>query len=57
MGDASSHPRAFSEQAFKLAAEPKALHIVADAGHLDLDERVNMIAWDRRGSSFKRHLT
>lgn len=51
-----AHSKEFSEQAFKLAAEPKELHIVPGAGHVDLYDRVNMIPWDKLSSFFKRHL-
>jgi fermentation-respiration switch protein FrsA (DUF1100 family) len=55
-GDAA-HSREFSEDAYRLAAEPKELHIVAGAGHVDLYDRVNLIPWDKLGSFFTRHLT
>ena len=51
-----AHSKEFSEQAFKLAAEPKELHIVPGAGHVDLYDRVNLIPWDKLSSFFKRHL-
>ena len=38
-----AHSREFSEEAYKLAAEPKELVIVPGAGHVDLYDRVNLI--------------
>jgi uncharacterized protein len=54
-GDAA-HSREFSEEAYRLAAEPKELHWVSGAGHVDLYDRVNLIPWDRLGSFFTQHL-
>lgn len=54
-GDAA-HSREFSEEAYRLAAEPKELHIVAGAGHVDLYDRVNLIPWDKLASFFSRNL-
>lgn len=54
-GDAA-HSREFSEEAHRLAAEPKELHLVAGAGHVDLYDRVDLIPWDKLGSFFGRHL-
>ncbi|RYG07308.1 MAG: alpha/beta hydrolase, partial [Burkholderiales bacterium] len=55
-GDAA-HSREFSEEAFRLAAEPKELHIVPGAGHVDLYDRVNLIPFDKLGAFFRRHLS
>lgn len=55
-GDAA-HSREFSEDAFKLAAEPKELHVVPGAGHVDLYDRVNLIPWDKLTSFFGKHLS
>lgn len=52
----NAHSREFSEDAYKLAAEPKELHIVPSAGHVDLYDRVNVIPWDRLTSFFGNHL-
>jgi len=52
----TAHSRYFSEDAFALAAEPKELHIVPRAGHVDLYDRVNLIPWDKLESFFHRHL-
>jgi fermentation-respiration switch protein FrsA (DUF1100 family) len=51
-----AHSREFSEDAYKRAAEPKELHIVRGAGHVDLYDRVNLIPWDTLQSFFNRHL-
>jgi fermentation-respiration switch protein FrsA (DUF1100 family) len=55
-GDAA-HSREFSEDAYKLAAEPKELYVVPRAGHVDLYDRVNLIPWDKLTSFFTRHLS
>lgn len=51
-----AHSREFSEDAFRRAAEPKELHYVPGAGHVDLYDRVTLIPWDRLASFFTRHL-
>lgn len=51
-----AHSREFSEDAFRRAAEPKELHYVPGAGHVDLYDRVNLIPWDKLASFFSRHL-
>ncbi|MDQ0879156.1 alpha/beta hydrolase [Peribacillus sp. V2I11] len=52
----NAHSREFSEDAFKLAAEPKELYIVPGAGHVDLYDRVNLIPFDKLESFFKENL-
>lgn len=52
-----AHSREFSEDAYKRAAEPKALHIVPGAGHVDLYDRVNLIPWTRLSAFFSQHLS
>jgi uncharacterized protein len=52
----TAHSREFSEDAYKLAAEPKELHVVPGAGHVDLYDRVNLIPWDKLSSFFRKHL-
>ena len=52
----NAHSREFSEEAYKLAAEPKELYIVKGAGHVDLYDRVNLIPWDKLTSFFTEHL-
>jgi fermentation-respiration switch protein FrsA (DUF1100 family) len=52
----NAHSREFSEEAYKLASEPKELFIVPGAGHVDLYDRVNLIPWDKLASFFTEHL-
>ena len=54
-GDAA-HSREFSEEAYRLAAEPKELQVIPGAGHVDLYDRVNLIPWDKLASFFTRNL-
>lgn len=51
-----AHSLFFSEQAFAKAAEPKELHLVAGAGHVDLYDRVDLIPWDKLQAFFNQHL-
>ncbi|WP_390836067.1 alpha/beta hydrolase [Tautonia plasticadhaerens] len=51
-----AHSIEFSEDAYRLAAEPKELLIVSDAGHVDLYDRVNVIPFDKLTSFFTEHL-
>jgi fermentation-respiration switch protein FrsA (DUF1100 family) len=51
-----AHSREFSEDAYKRAAEPKELHVVPGAGHVDLYDRVNLIPWNKLTAFFGRHL-
>ncbi len=52
----NAHSREFSEDAYKLAGEPKELFIVPGAGHVDLYDRVNLIPWDKLSSFFTNNL-
>ncbi len=52
----NAHSREFSEDAYKLAAEPKELYIVPGAGHVDLYDRVNLIPFDKLESFFSHNL-
>jgi len=52
-----AHSREFSEDAYRLAGEPKELFIVPGAGHVDLYDRVNLIPWDKLQAFFERHLS
>ncbi|HEV7990982.1 MAG TPA: alpha/beta hydrolase [Gemmatimonadaceae bacterium] len=54
-GDAA-HSREFSEDAYRLAAEPKELVVVRGAGHVDLYDRVNLIPFDKLAAFFTQHL-
>lgn len=51
-----AHSREFSEDAYRLAAEPKELFIVPGAGHVDLYDRVNLIPFDKLKAFFKEYL-
>jgi uncharacterized protein len=52
-----AHSKEFSEQAYRLAAEPKELVWVKGAGHVDLYDRVDLIPFDKLTSFFGQHLT
>ncbi|MBH0239040.1 alpha/beta hydrolase [Methylobrevis albus] len=52
----NAHSLFFSEQAFAKAAEPRELHLVPGAGHVDLYDRVDLIPWDKLQSFFDQHL-
>jgi fermentation-respiration switch protein FrsA (DUF1100 family) len=51
-----AHSREFSEDAYRLAAEPKELVWVPGAGHVDLYDRVDLIPFDKLTSFFNQHL-
>jgi fermentation-respiration switch protein FrsA (DUF1100 family) len=53
---AEAHSREFSEEAYKLAGQPKELFIVPGAGHVDLYDRVNLIPFDKLAAFYKAHL-
>lgn len=52
----NAHSREFSEDAYRLAAEPKELYIVPDAGHVDLYDRITLIPFDKLETFFKEYL-
>jgi len=52
----NAHSREFSEDAYKLAVEPKELYIVPGAGHVDLYDRVNYIPFDKLTFFFSKYL-
>jgi len=52
----NAHSIEFSEEAYRLAAQPKELYIVKGAGHVDLYDRVDIIPWDKLTSFFTEHL-
>jgi uncharacterized protein len=52
----TAHSREFSEEAYRLAGEPKELVIVPGAGHVDLYDRVNFIPWNKLKAFFTEHL-
>jgi fermentation-respiration switch protein FrsA (DUF1100 family) len=51
-----AHSRYFSEDAYKMAAEPKELFVVPGARHIDLYDRIEMIPFDKLTSFFTRYL-
>ncbi|UZP43456.1 hypothetical protein NXS19_011272 [Fusarium pseudograminearum] len=51
-----AHSREFSEEAYRLAAEPKELIWVPGAGHVDLYDRAELIPFDRLTRFFKQSL-
>lgn len=53
---ANAHSREFSEDAYRLAGEPKELFIVPGAGHVDLYDHLNYIPIDKLSSFFGNHL-
>lgn len=52
----TAHSREFSEDAYRLAAEPKELYIVPGAGHVDLYDRVGLIPFDKLDAFFNQYL-
>jgi fermentation-respiration switch protein FrsA (DUF1100 family) len=52
----TAHSREFSEDAYRLAAEPKELLVVPGAGHVDLYDRVNLIPFDKLTAFFTGNL-
>jgi fermentation-respiration switch protein FrsA (DUF1100 family) len=55
MGE-KAHSRYFTEDAFKMAGEPKELLIVPSARHIDLYDRVDMIPFDKLQDFFTKAL-
>lgn len=51
-----AHSIEFSQDAYRLAAEPKELLIVPNAGHVDLYDRINLIPFDKLAAFFADHL-
>jgi uncharacterized protein len=52
----NAHSKEFSEEAYKLAGEPKELFMVPSAGHVDLYDRVNLIPFGKLTSFFAERL-
>lgn len=52
----NAHSREFSEEAYKLAGEPKELVVVPGAGHVDLYDRVELIPFDKLTAFFTKNL-
>jgi uncharacterized protein len=54
-GDAA-HSREFSEEAYRLAGQPKELVVIPGAGHVDLYDRVNLIPFAKLTAFFQGNL-
>lgn len=52
----NAHSREFSEEAYRLAGEPKELVIVPGAGHVDLYDRVELIPFSKLSTFFRDKL-
>jgi fermentation-respiration switch protein FrsA (DUF1100 family) len=52
----NAHSREFSEEAYRLAGQPKELVIIPGAGHVDLYDRVNLIPFDKLITFFQNSL-
>jgi fermentation-respiration switch protein FrsA (DUF1100 family) len=52
----NAHSREFSEEAYRLAGQPKELVIIPGAGHVDLYDRVNLIPFDKLTAFFQNNL-
>ncbi len=51
-----AHSKEFSEEAYKLAGQPKELYYVKGAGHVELYDRTDLIPFDKLASFFKANL-
>lgn len=51
-----AHSKYFSEDAFKMASEPKELVVVPNAVHVDLYDKVDVIPFDKLETFFREHL-
>lgn len=51
-----AHSRYFSEDAFKMASEPKELFIVPNAVHIDFYDKIDIIPFDKLETFFNQHL-
>jgi uncharacterized protein len=52
----NAHSREFSEDAYRLAGQPKELMIIPGAGHVDLYDRVSLIPFDKLTAFFQTNL-
>lgn len=52
----NAHSRYFSEDAYKMASEPKELIIIPNAVHVDLYDKIDVIPFDKLDTFFKQHL-
>lgn len=53
---ANAHSRYFSEDIYKMAAEPKELIIIPNAVHVDLYDKIDVIPFDKLELFFKQNL-
>ena len=51
-----AHSREFSQEAYRLAGQPKELVMITGAGHVDLYDRVDLIPFDKLASFFRSNL-
>lgn len=51
-----AHSKEFSEEAYKLAGQPKELVVIRGAGHVDLYDRVDLIPFDKLTAFFRSNL-
>jgi uncharacterized protein len=51
-----AHSRYFSEDAYELAAEPKELYAVPNAGHVDLYDKTDLIPFDKLEEFFTENV-
>lgn len=52
----NAHSKYFSEDAYRLAEEPKELYIVKNAGHVDLYDQMDKIPFDKLETFFRDNL-
>jgi fermentation-respiration switch protein FrsA (DUF1100 family) len=52
----NAHSKYFSEDAYKMASEPKELIIIPKAVHVDLYDKVDIIPFDKLATFFKQNL-
>ena len=51
-----AHSKYFSEDAYKMASEPKELMIIPNSAHVDLYDKVDIIPFDKLATFFKQNL-
>lgn len=51
-----AHSRYFSEDAYKMANEPKELMVIPNAVHVDLYDKIDIIPFNKLEAFFKEHL-
>lgn len=52
----NAHSRYFSEDAYEMAAEPKELYVVPNAGHVNLYDRTDLIPFNKLESFFTENM-